>query len=230
MPGHHTEHVLTPIVSMLVGCCRPIAGRRALAVLVFLLSGLCALAPGKSHGYPVPPSDESRVQAGMFLVAKPELRDPLFRHTVIFITVHNRHGTIGLIVNRPTQVRLKDALPHDSALSDGKAILYIGGPVHTDSLFSLVKSDRPFKDAQPVIGKVYFMAGLDALKRVLARHEPGISTRSYAGYSGWSPGQLRAEIERGDWLVIEADASTIFKKDPRNVWRELIKSHLGRWL
>jgi len=188
------------------------------------------MAPDLSHGYAVPPSDRSQVQAGMFLVAKPNLRDPLFHHTVILITAHDDHGTIGLIINHPTKLRLNDALPKDSPVDGGKGRLYVGGPVHPNSLFSLVRSGHPLKGEQPVVGKVYFMAGLDALKEVLAKKDPEVATRSYAGYSGWSAGQLEAEIERGDWLVIRADPEAIFQHDTKGVWRKLIKNHLGRWL
>ncbi len=204
--------------------------RRYGVLRLVLLACAVALAPYASHGYPVPPSDESHVRAGMFLVAKPNLRDPLFHHTVILVTAHNAGGTIGLIINHPTKVRLKDALPKDSALDGGQDRLYVGGPVHPNSLFSLVRSARPLKDQHPVVGKIYFMAGLDALKEVLAMGVPGLATRSYAGYSGWSAGQLEAEIERGDWLVIKAEPEAIFQHDTKGVWQKLIKNHLGRWL
>lgn len=203
---------------------------RASFSLLLAMCLLASLAPYASQGYPVPPSDESEVRAGMFLVAKPSLRDPLFRRTVVLITRHNDEGTIGLIINRPTKVRLSDALPKGSAVESGTARLYVGGPVHPNSLFSLVRSDHPFKGQHPLVGKIYFMAGLAALKEVLAKRDPEVATRSYAGYSGWSPGQLQAEIDRGDWLVIRADTDVIFQHDTKGVWQRLIKNHLGRWL
>lgn len=230
MAPHHSRREVSPI-SRDDGRARLAFGRRYAAFpLLALACILGAFAPFASHGYPVPPSDESQVQAGMFLVAKPSLRDPLFQHSVILVTVHNDHGTIGLIINRPTKVRLKDALPKDSAFGGGDEKLYVGGPVHPGSLFSLVRSTHPLKGKHPVVGKVYFMAGLSALKEVLARHDPGVATRSYAGYSGWAAGQLETEIERGDWLVIRADTQAIFKHDTDGVWQRLIKDHLGRWL
>lgn len=205
------------------------AGRRRAAAAA-LLSLLTALAPGSSHGLPMPPMDQPRLSAGVFLVAKPSLQDPRFRKTVILITVHNEQGTIGLIINRETHVRLRDVLPDVDEFKNRDDHLFVGGPVNPDFLFSLIRSAHPPKTARRVVGKVYFIPGLEGLKQVLSDKDPQVAVRSYAGYSGWGAGQLRAEIARGDWLVIDADSDAIFDKDPRKVWHDLIRDYNGQWI
>ena len=75
----------------------------------------------------------------------------------------------------------------------------------------------------PVLRDVHFVSDIDTIEGLLQRPEPTRGLRVYAGYAGWAPGQLQAEIERGGWHVLPADAATVFDKNPANIWPELIK-------
>lgn len=197
---------------------------------VTLVVACTTLAPLPTTALPAPPAAVSRLSAGMFLVAKPQLRDPRFQKTVILITAHTEQGTMGLIINRPTPVPLREALPQVDALRNRDDTLFLGGPVGLHSLSTLIRSRKPPQQALQLLAGTYFLEGLKGLKAVLAGKDPKMSMRSYVGYSGWSRGQLRAEIAHGDWLIVGADSDSIFDKEPARVWPELMRRYAGKWI
>ena len=71
---------------------------------------------------------------------------------------------------------------------------------------------------------------MDTLRRVLERDGAEAELHAYAGYAGWAPGQLEAEIARGDWIVTPADAESVFDAPPGEVWRDLMRRNAGRWV
>ena len=92
-----------------------------------------------------------------------------------------------------------------------------------EGLVFLVRSLKPPPRAVPVLRDVYFISDIDWIDGLLRRPDPTRGLRVYSGYSGWAPGQLQREIERGGWHVMPADAETVFEKDPAQIWPELIQ-------
>lgn len=159
----------------------------------------------------------------IFLVASPGLHDPNFRETVVLVT-HPREGTPwGVIINRPLEQRLSEIFAEFETLKGSKDTLFFGGPVVPDGLVFLVRSPQPPPRAVAVLREVYFVGDVEWIEGLLRRPEPTQGLRVYAGYSGWGPGQLQAEIERGGWHVLPADAATVFEANPLRIWPELIK-------
>jgi len=159
----------------------------------------------------------------VFLVASAELRDPNFRETVVLVT-HPREGAPwGVIINRPLEHRLSEIFTEFESLKVRKDVLFFGGPVTPDGLVFLVRSSQPPPRAVAVLRDVYFIGDIEWIEGLLQRPEPTRGLRVYAGYSGWGPGQLQAEIARGGWHVLPADAATVFETDPSSIWPELIK-------
>lgn len=197
------------------------------AALVLLLG--VTLSPS-SHGLTAPRPEAVPVTPGVFLVASPGMRDPRFHHAVILVTAHDAGGTMGLIINRPTRVSVAQALPQVEELKHRDDPLFIGGPVRPGALFSVLRADTPPDAAQPIAGDLYLTAGVSGLLQALDAHLPPGSLHSYAGYCGWGAGQLRHEIARGDWLVVEGNNETVFAEDPDSVWRDIIKTHAGEWI
>ncbi len=219
------------LAMMIAGVIDAIVPRRlshpAAVVLIMLL---ITILPSASHGLTAPQPQPTELAPGVFLVAKPGMRDPRFRQAVILVTAHNANGTMGLIINHPTQVTLSQALPQVDELKNRNDPVYIGGPVHPGALFTVLRTDHPPDVAQPIAGNLYLTAGVSGLLQALDDHDPHTSLHSYAGYSGWGGGQLRYEIARGDWLVVEGNDDAVFAKDPATVWRDLIKTHAGEWI
>ena len=161
---------------------------------------------------------------GVFLVAKPELLDPNFRETVVLITEPEvGGGPMGVIVNRPLDVRLTDALPGFPEVPARLDQLYGGGPVAPNQLLLLVRSAWAPARSLQVLADVYLSGDAELLQSIARGAARVESWRVYAGYSGWAPGQLQSEIARGGWYVVPADADVIFAEQPANVWPELIK-------
>jgi len=159
----------------------------------------------------------------IFLIASPGLQDPNFRETVVLVT-HPREGAPwGVIINRPLNHRLSEVFTEYETLENRKDVLFFGGPVLRDGLVFLVRSSKPPPRAVPVLRDVYFISDIDWIDGLLQRPDPTRGLRVYAGYSGWAPGQLQREIERGGWQVLPADAETVFDMDPARIWPELIK-------
>lgn len=166
---------------------------------------------------------------GMFLLASPGLSDPRFARTVILLLEYDETGALGLVVNRPTELALGDALADPLPGAEGHAVFF-GGPVEHRRLIALLRSPEPVGDAQHVVGDVYASGSLDTLRKMLEREGHGADVHAYLGYAGWSPGQLDAEIARGDWVVTPGDAGSIFDTPPHRVWRDLMRRNAGRWV
>ena len=169
---------------------------------------------------------------GRLLVATPVLADPNFRRTVVLIVEHEpAEGPLGVILNRPTDVPVGRVLEPWSQLVTGPSVLFRGGPVALDSALAiaLVAGDaEPLGwhslAADPAMSRLG-LVDLDAPPDLLA---PAINRlRVYAGYAGWAPGQLQAEIDEGAWYVISAEPSDVFAAEPGGLWATVLRRQGG---
>jgi putative transcriptional regulator len=161
------------------------------------------------------------LKAGLFLVATPALGDPNFRETVVLLCIYEAEGTLGVVVNRPTDLLLSEALPAIPALQGKPDVLYSGGPVQPGGLVLLFRVEQAPADTRKILEGVYMGGNVDTLARIVSRPKPSEAFRAYAGYAGWAPGQLEFEMAMGSWSVLPADAASIFDKDPARLWDEL---------
>ena len=149
---------------------------------------------------------------------------------MIFVTHFSSRGATGIAINRPANIPMKEAFPSVKELKNIEESIFLGGPVRTDGIFVLMKTERPHAGMREVVENIYFTVGLNAVIHGLPKSVEGEATRAYAGYSGWAPGQLQAEIDRGDWIIVEADPSIIFDKNPDTIWKQLTKIWSGDWI
>ncbi|MBI4519157.1 MAG: YqgE/AlgH family protein [Deltaproteobacteria bacterium] len=166
---------------------------------------------------------------GRFLVASRGLLDPNFSETVVLLLDYGAGGAMGVVINRPTEVRLATALPDVKELRDRSDRIFLGGPVAVNAMLALIRSSRPPAGAQLVFGDVYASGSLKVLRQAVAKSGKRPRLRAYAGYAGWGPGQLDRELARGDWHVTTADAVTIFESEPARAWPQLIERLSGQW-
>ncbi len=146
------------------------------------------------------------VRPGTLLVSATELVEPTFRRTVIYIVEHNDAGSLGVVLNRPSETAVQDVLPRWADLAAGPRTLYVGGPVKRDSALCLTTvrvgaSIEGIRGLRRVDGRVALL-DLDSDPDTIAPLVEGI--RIFAGYAGWTFGQLEGELERGDWIVLSA--------------------------
>ena len=198
-------------------------------VVVVLALVLLPLAASESAGKvseecQLHPTHETLVpERGFFLVASPSLREPRFHHTVILLLAHGRDGTLGLIINKATEILLHRVLPELKIPDKDSRALFFGGPVGLDELIFLIRSANPPHKTTSVLTDVYFSNDRKLLEKLLRQNKRPNELRVYLGHSGWLPGQLASEIGRGDWQLIRADADTFFEKDLDTIWRDLVK-------
>ncbi len=158
---------------------------------------------------------------GVLLVASPSLSDPNFRQTVILICDHGSAGTLGLVLNRPTNLLLSEALSDVPSLQGTAHLLFAGGPVQPDAMLMLFRLAQEPAQARLVLDGIYLGGNRKDLERVIAKPAPAETFRAFAGYAGWGPGQLASEMAQGSWRVLPADATSIFEKNPADLWQEL---------
>ena len=161
---------------------------------------------------------------GTFLIATRALTDPNFLQSVILMVKYDDEGSMGLIINRPTEVRASDLLPSMDGLADFTEMIHIGGPVAAYGIILLFSSNNPPDDAEHVIGNVYLSGNNEFLQTIVSNTESVQRVRLVAGHAGWAPGQLENEITRGDWRVIPANETTIFSEEPLRLWQRLLPS------
>ncbi len=192
------------------------------------LVGLCLLFT--EPAWPQATSKQLAPAKGMFLVASKDLDGSDFHRTVVLLTGYSTLGASGLAINRPSKISIHEAFPKLPRFNGDAAMMNLGGPVHTNAVFVLIQTQQPATEMLHVFKDIFMASSLNALKRAPARKQQSIQARAYAGYSGWAPGQLEAEIEQGRWLVIEADPQIIFTEDREKIWPQLMKSGSGLWI
>ncbi len=161
--------------------------------------------------------------AGKLIVSSPSLVDPNFRRTVVLITHHDEEGAMGLVLSRPSELSVADAAPGLADLPGADSV-YVGGPVQTDVIIALVELDEPDDEVDPVVGAVGFLPGESEPEDLaIAR------ARVFAGYSGWGPGQLEAEMAEPAWIVVAAEPDDVFAADPDELWRTVLHRKGGRY-
>jgi putative transcriptional regulator len=158
---------------------------------------------------------------GQLLISSPLLHDPNFRRTVVLMTHHDDEGAMGLVLSRPSEIRVAEAVPELADLP-GDELVYVGGPVQPEAVVVLVEHESV--PETPIVGNVAFMqadADVDELDTVRAR--------VFAGYSGWGPGQLEGELEESSWIVVPAKPDDAFAPDPDELWRTVLHRKGGKF-
>ena len=164
---------------------------------------------------------------GQLLVAAPTLEDPNFRRSVVLLLDHGDGGALGIVVNRPLELEVSAVLPAWQPYATAPGRLFRGGPVQLDSALGLVAV--PGDGVEPpgvrrLIGALG-LVDLDAEPEEVAGGVAGL--RIFAGYAGWSGGQLEGEIDEGSWYVVQAEARDPFSDNPETLWAQVLRRQRG---
>jgi len=183
---------------------------RVLFVLLFGLAGFAAQAQQNS------PAN------GLLLVAKPGLADPNFERTVVLVTQTEDAATVGVIINRPSKLKLSLFFSPDIPTQNYRDPVFLGGPVMRQVMIAVFRSDTvPQAPAFHVLKNIYLTLHPDNIEKLLA--DPAAHYRLYAGFSGWAPDQLESEFMRDGWYFLPADEATLFRDKTENLWEELVE-------
>ncbi|MEM1183326.1 MAG: YqgE/AlgH family protein [Acidobacteriota bacterium] len=159
----------------------------------------------------------------VFLLAMPQVMDPFFHKSVVLLVQHAEEGSLGFIVNRPTELKISDILDDLEVpwREDDESCAYFGGPVSWE-MGTLVIRDEDVEAADGVTPGVALTQSASDLQRLVDL--PNDQFRLYLGYAGWGEGQLEKEIVRNDWLIAPVSSELIFANDPEDVWRAAVES------
>jgi putative transcriptional regulator len=159
---------------------------------------------------------------GQLLIASPKIVDPNFRRVVVYMAEHTDEGAMGLVLNRPAETTVAEAVPDLEWLSgDGDAGVWVGGPVSPASVIVLAEFEDPARAALVVEGDLGFVPA-----EIEDRDEFAAGVRRvriFAGHSGWGPGQLEAELEEDSWILEPAERGDVFTADPGALWSKVLR-------
>ncbi len=165
---------------------------------------------------------------GRLLVATPSIESGPFRRSVVYLLDHDDDGALGVIVNRPLDADVDDVLPDWADVVAAPVCLFHGGPVQVDSALAVGllggEVDQPDRVGwQPMCGHV----GLVDLDGPVPSLGELAGLRVFAGYAGWGPGQLEAELEEASWLVVDARDEDLVSPRPDELWHDVMRRQHG---
>jgi putative transcriptional regulator len=163
---------------------------------------------------------------GQLLVAGPALLDPNFWRTVVLIVEHNEEGALGLVLNRPSETSVGEAVPQLGALLDPEEQLFIGGPVQPSSVIVLAEFEDPTDAALLAFDDVGVLGTGPSEEDLAVAIRTG---RAFLGHAGWGPDQLDGELERGDWILEPAKLQDAFSGEARQLWSEVLTRKGGSY-
>lgn len=189
-----------------------LARARSLSRTAALLALLFTAAAAQPVREPAP---------GVLLVADERMTDPRFNRAVVLLIEHDRTGSWGLIINKPTGIGVAEVAP-SIELSGEDPMVYFGGPVQVDQLRLLYRDGgSPQRDETGLPGVGWSDSGEELSKRLA---EDSGRVRVYAGYAGWAPGQLAFEVAHGGWRMIQGRPGNVFSDEPQGLWQKLSKA------
>jgi putative transcriptional regulator len=190
--------------------------RLLLSLLLFIVSS-STLADG---------SDEA-----IMLIAHPDIKDGFFRQSVLVVKTHGKQGSVGIVVNKPSDYRLESLFPNNDAYKGEDKLLFRGGPIAPKMFVYLYNNDSKQRGDALGVSKYFSLTfKAESIREILTNKQQLDKFRVYNGHSGWGAGQLKKEIERGDWLVLPFDERYLMSDQPERLWSRLVKRFSGEWI
>jgi len=170
-----------------------------------------------------------RYLEGQLIVASPDMPDPRFAGTVIFMVRHDAGGALGLVINQPIGIgplyEFMQRLDIETENHEEELMLFYGGPVHPDQGFVVHSPDYRIEDTEIFSDQVAVTRDREVLEDIAAGKGPK-KLLVIMGYAGWAPGQLEGELVQGDWTVTPLSEQLIFGEDHNSKWQQA-KDHSG---
>lgn len=172
-------------------------------------------------------SEKEKYLKGQLLLDSGQLRGSFFQRTVVLICQHDEEGAFGLVLNRSTGTNAGDMIVADLPETLKTCPLFLGGPVQPSAL-SFLHTDAFIPDAN-VMPNLSLGHSLDSLIEIGESFSPNRKIKMFAGYAGWSPGQLEDEIKRQAWLTHPASVNLVFETDPDQLWPQIVRQKGWRY-
>jgi putative transcriptional regulator len=160
-------------------------------------------------------------QKGRILISEPFLNDPNFKRTIILLGEHTEEGSVGFVLNKPTEYKLNDVVED---FPEFDAVVFYGGPVQLNTLQFIYKGENIIEGSMEIIPGLFWGGSFDILKTLIrSRSVNPEDFRFFLGYSGWGEGQIDDELEQKAWIVADTTIENIFSDEPDKLWREILK-------
>lgn len=157
------------------------------------------------------------------LLSMPQLQDPNFARTVVLLCDYLPEGAFGLVLNRPTEMAASTMVRLEPPVSAGNDLpLHVGGPVEPERGWILLSEEPAEAEYRTILHGLYLSTSPALLRKVL-ESSPAPRARVLAGYAGWGPGQLDAELAQSAWLMSDVELDLIFDIDPAAMWETAIR-------
>lgn len=163
----------------------------------------------------------SNISVGSVLISDPLSQDPYFSKSVVFIVEHNSEGTVGFIINKRVKIALNDVLkdfpPFDANIS-------IGGPVENSTINFIHTLGDKIPRSKHIYDNIYWGGSLSELKQLIKLNliKPS-QIKFFIGYSGWSQDQIKKEVEKDFWKIVNLPISKIMSRD-KNMWSKIVEN------
>jgi putative transcriptional regulator len=164
---------------------------------------------------------------GRLIVATPALKDPNFERTVVMLVAHETGGTLGVVLNRATEIAVAEVLDGWGGLAGDPSVVFEGGPMQPESAICLART-RTTTGRVTGFNRVSGAVGtLDLSQDPATMRDKILGVRVFAGYAGWEEGQLEHEIATGSWFVFEALPGDAFMSRPEDLWPMVLRRQGG---
>jgi putative transcriptional regulator len=166
-------------------------------------------------------------QKGRLLASEPYLPDPNFERTLILLTEHNEDGTVGFVLNKPSESLVTDVMED---IKNIQSKVYIGGPVQQDTLH-FIHRNPALADSIEVDKGIFWGGNFEQLLLLIETNQLDVlDIKFFLGYSGWSPGQLEEEMKAESWIVSDqVTQDLLFETPPEMMWKKSLQSLGGRF-
>lgn len=149
--------------------------------------------------------------------------------TVVLICEYSEEGAFGLVVNRPLDIPVSEALKDNPNASNNENKIFCGGPVQKSHMLYL-HNDSLTEKSNKICEGVYLGGDINFLNSLLINNEEqNVSYRLYAGNSGWGAGQLDDEMKLNSWIICPASENFVFHPEPNKIWRQVLRSMGGQY-
>lgn len=164
---------------------------------------------------------------GRILASEPYLPDPNFERTIILLTEYNEEGSVGFVLNKPSETLVSEVVDN---IKNIEARVYIGGPVQQDTLHFIHRIES-VADAIEIVDGIFWGGNFEQLLSMIENNQiDPFDIKFFLGYSGWSPGQLDEELKADSWIVSDiVTQDLIFETPPEMMWKKSLKSLGGRF-
>ena len=160
-------------------------------------------------------------ESGHLLISEPFMMDPNFKRSVILLTEYSEIGAMGFVLNHQSEYLLGDLLPD---LPYSEMPVYIGGPVGEDTLHFIHRCPEKIEDGIEIADGVFWGGNFETVKNLVTNYQlTENEIKFFAGYSGWTPGQLDNEIAEDTWIVSDkCNTELVFTHDEQNMWKQVV--------